>query len=343
MHPCRTGEVLPAMTRTNQATCTASAARRAGGCVLVATLALLPAGHASADEGGASFWLPGQFASFAALPGDPGWSFGGVYYHGDASSNASRDFQIGGNLAAGIDVHSDLAFVSPTYTFKTPVLGAQAALMLTGVFGRMDVSARAILTGPGGSQVSVRRDDATTGAGDLYPMGTLKWQHGDSSYLAYLTADAPVGGYELGRLANLGLNHWAIDGGGGYTYLDTTSGHEASVTAGITYNFQNNATQYRNGVDSHIDWALSQFLSEKVHIGVAGYVYYQLSGDSGSGDKVGAFESRVFSAGPEAGYFFPFGASKGYVQLKSYFEWGGTNRPEGWNGWLSVYLPLGGG
>ena len=35
---------------------------------------LLAPRPAAADEGGVSFWLPGQFSSFAAMPGDPGWS-----------------------------------------------------------------------------------------------------------------------------------------------------------------------------------------------------------------------------------------------------------------------------
>ena len=29
---------------------------------------------AHADEGGVSFWLPGQFGSFAAVPSEPGFS-----------------------------------------------------------------------------------------------------------------------------------------------------------------------------------------------------------------------------------------------------------------------------
>lgn len=79
-------------------------------------------------------------------------------------------------------------------------------------------------------------------------------------------------------------------------------------------------------MDSHLDWAASQFLSEKIHVGVVGYVYQQLSGDSGSGAKLGSFESRVVGAGPEAGYFFGFGGHKGYVQAKTYWEWDGDHR-----------------
>jgi hypothetical protein len=37
-------------------------------------------------------------------------------------------------------------------------------------------------------------------------------------------------------LANIGLGHGAVDGGGGYTYFALTLGHEFSAVTGITYN-----------------------------------------------------------------------------------------------------------
>jgi len=50
---------------------------------LALTTALLLASFqvVHADEGGVSFWLPGQFGSLAAVPQTPGWSLGAVYYH----------------------------------------------------------------------------------------------------------------------------------------------------------------------------------------------------------------------------------------------------------------------
>lgn len=44
---------------------------------------------ARADESGASAWLPGQFASFAAVPGDPGFSLETIYYRRSASAEPS--------------------------------------------------------------------------------------------------------------------------------------------------------------------------------------------------------------------------------------------------------------
>lgn len=113
--------------------------------------------------------------------------------------------------------------------------------------------------------------------------------------------------------------------------LDSKKGHEFSIDGGFTYNFENPDTDYRNDVDSHIDWAASQFLNEQTHVGVVGYFFQQLSADSGSGAKLGAFKSRVAGIGPEIGYFFPMGKEKGYVNLKGYWEFAAQNRAEGFN------------
>jgi len=295
-----------------------------------------------ADEGGVPFWISGMFGSLAAVPGAPGWSLDAFYYHTQSDASASKSFQIGGNIVAGISARADLVFVLPTYIFAQPVLGGQAGLMVGAGGGAMDVSANATLTGPFGGQRSAGKSDSLSGATDLYTLGTLKWQSGNHNYMAYTMIGAPVGSYEKGRLANISTNHWSIDAGGGYTYFDTRKGREFSAVGGLTYNFENPDTHYRNGIDGHIDWGASQFFSERLHAGLVGYFYRQLSGDGGSGALLGDFNSRTNAVGPQVGYFFPFGGGKGYVNLKGYYEFDATHRPEGWNVWLTVVLPLGG-
>ena len=115
----------------------------------------------------------------------------------------------------------------------------------------------------------------------------LKWNHGVHNYMVYATGDIPVGAYDFNRLANLGIGHGAIDGGFGYTYLNPLTGLEFSFVTGLTDNFTNTATSYTNGVDWHVDWGASKFLSKQLFVGAVGYVYNQLTGDSGSGDKSG--------------------------------------------------------
>ena len=60
--------------------------------------------------------------------------------------------------------------------------------------------------------------------------------------------------------------------------------------------------------------------------------------DSGSGDRVGCFQSRVVGVGPQVGYIIPLGAMQAYVNLKGYGEFDAQNRPHGWNTWLTVQL-----
>jgi len=300
----------------------------------------LIAGPALADEGGVSFWAPGQFGSFSAVPGEPGWAVPLVYYHVSEDAGASKSFIVGGNLTAGIDAKGDLLFFFPTYTFTQPVLGAQGAFGVGWAIGHLRGAAEITVTGTQGNTLSERRTDTVSGGSDIYGLGTLKWHDDNNNYLAYTMFGAPTGAYELGRLANLSTNHWAIDAGGGYTYLDATKGHEFSIVGGFTYHFENPDTDYKNGIDSHIDWAASQFLNEQTHVGVVGYFYQQLSGDSGSGATLGSFKSRIAGIGPQIGYFFPVGKEKGYVNLRGYWEFGAQNRAEGWNLWLSLALPL---
>jgi hypothetical protein len=295
---------------------------------------------ARADEGGVSFWAPGQFSSFSAVPSDPGWSVPVVYYHLAADADASKSFLRGGNLTAGIDASADLAFFFPTYTFKEPVLGAQAGFGLGWAVGHERATADVTLTDAQGRRANLRRTDTVTGGSDLYGLGTLKWNRGAHNAIAYTMFGVPVGAYQLGRLANLSTNHWSFDAGGGYTYLDAKRGHEFSVVSGLTWNLENPDTHYRNGIDGHVDWAASQFVSEQTHVGVVGYGYQQLTGDSGSGATLGAFKSRVFGLGPQVGHFLPVGKKRGYVNLKGYWEFGEQNRAAGWNVWLSLALPL---
>jgi hypothetical protein len=307
-----------------------------------AALVLLTPAAVRADEGGVSFWAPGQFGSFSATPTEPGFAVPVVYYHATADAGGSRNFLIGGNLTLGIDASGDLLFFFPTYTFKEPLLGGQAAFGLGWAVGNLDGTANVTLTGPLGNTITEKQTDSVTGGSDVYGLGTLKWIQGNNSYMAYTMFGVPVGAYQLGRLANIGINHWSVDAGGGYTYLNEKNGREFSIVGGVTYNFENPDTNYQNGIDSHIDWAASQFLSEQLHVGLVGYFFYQLTGDSGSGATLGDFKSRVSAVGPQVGYFFPVGKEKGYVNLKGYWEFDAKNRADGWNVWVSLAWPFGG-
>lgn len=305
-----------------------------------ALLAVAPG--ALADEGGVSFWLPGQMGSFAAVPSEPGWTIPAIYYHTSTDAGGEKVFPRGGRLTAGLDADVDLLFTAPTYVLARPVAGGQLALSLGMAIGHMKVGVNATLTGPGGNSISGSESDSLDAVADLYPLATLKWNQGVHNYMAYTMLGVPAGSYRAGRLANLGIGHWSIDGGGGYTFLDPKQGLEFSAVGGLTYNFTNSDTQYQNGVDMHIDLAASMFLGPTVHAGLVGYYYQQITGDSGAGATLGDFKSRVSGLGPQVGYFFKVGDHKWYANAKVIWEFAAKNRAEGWNFWLTVAMPLGG-
>src|SRR6185369_4869313 len=294
-----------------------------------------------ADEGGISFWLPGQMSSLAAVPGEPGWVLPMVYLHSSSSAGAGRVFPRGGRVTAGVDGTADILLVAPTYTFAAPVAGGQASLGVGIGGGRPKVGVDATLTGPGGVTRTGSESDSRTGWADLYPTGSLKWNRGVHNYMAYVAGGVPAGSYSASRLANLGLNHWSLDAGGGYTYLNPKSGMEFSAVLGFTYNFENHDTNYRNGVDGHLDWAASYFFKPTMHAGVAGYFYRQVSGDSGSGATLGGFKSSVNGIGPQIGYMFQAGGKKYYANLRAYKDFSAKNRAEGWSIWATLVVPLG--
>jgi hypothetical protein len=316
--------------------------------VVFATVVGVPV-LARADEGGGSFWQPGTYDSLAAVPDQPGWSLSATYNHVSTSAGASvaaaREIQIGrldpnlrASLSANVNAVGDSISVSPSYGFATPILGAQAVVGVSTVLSRSATALTGTLTATLGPVTLVRSDsisDSVTGFGDVTPLATLYWNKGVHNFMVYGTGNLPVGAYQSTRLSNLGLGHGAMDAGGGYTYYNADTGYEFSAVAGLTYNLMNTTTNYQSGVDFHLDLGASKYLNDDLFIGPVGYFYNQIGCDSGSGDRVGCFESQVAGLGAQVGYSFPVGKLEGYLNLKGYGDFAAQNRASGWNMWLT--------
>lgn len=232
---------------------------------------------ARADEGGVSFWLTGQYGSFAAIAPAPGWSMPLAFYGYDGSIGVETELQRGKFLSAGLKSSFEALFVTPTYTPDTMILGARPSFSLAFAPG-YNATTGSVAEGP----LFASRTDTMFGASDLFPTGQLFWNPGGvNNFMTYLTGDIPVGSYNPNSLAGIGIGHAAIDGGGAYTYLNLKTGTEFSATLGFTKNFENYSTHYTNGIDSHLDLAASLFLTQQLFVGLVGYYYQQLTADSG--------------------------------------------------------------
>jgi hypothetical protein len=315
----------------------------AGGRIALAAVSIsmvvgFSLGVVLADEGGVPFWFSGQYSSLAAIPATPGWSLPvvGYYYSGDASQ--SKSFTRGDSVTLGLDSHEPLLLAQPTYAPGKKVGSGQLTAGLGFGYGKNATQAD-VSVSPSGTEFE--RSDSVWGFSDLYPVVSLAWNQKVHNWMTYLTGDIPTGSYDSERLSNIGIGHAAIDAGGAYTYLNEKTGHEFSAVVGFTYNWENTDTEYQNGVDSHLDWGTTKFLSAKWQVGAAGYVYDQLSGDSGSGAKLGSFKSRVASIGPQAGYLFTIGGLQAYLNFRGYWEFWAENRVEGYSLFTTLAIPLG--
>ena len=282
----------------------------------------------------------------------PGWALSVIDYHSCVAATggaAAAKEILAGKIPANVNVNlnlslsgrADLIALAPSYTFTTAVLGGQLVVGMSGQYGRAATSIAGTLTAIAGPIVMTRTgmlEGSLTSYGDLAPFAQLLWSHGVDNYMAYVTGNIPVGDYDPTRIPNIGLGHAAIDIGGAYTYFDPAAGNEISGVAGLTYNFINPDLQYQNGIDAHLDWGLSRFVSKQMHLGLVGYYYQQLTGDSGSGATLGDFKSRVVGIGPQAGFLFPVGELQGYLNLKVYKEFAAEHRPEGWNAWVTFVI-----
>jgi hypothetical protein len=307
---------------------------------------------AHADEGGVSFWIPGLFGSFAASPLQAGWAMTAIDYYTNVSGGgqvaAEREITIGKlsptvaiSLNANVHANAELALVEPNYTFDTKVFGGQLNVGMLAAAGRSSAALAGTITagvGPFTASKSGQLTDVTDGFSDLIPLASLRWNSGVNNFMIYGTGDIPVGTYNSSQLANIGIGHGVVDGGVSYTFLDPKIGQEFSVTNGFTYNLVNPSTGYQNGIDWHLDWGLSQFVSKEAFFGAVGYVYNQLTADRGSLPIISPVESRVVGVGPQIGFIIPVGGVQTYLNLKAYGEWDGHDRPSGFNTWAVLSL-----
>jgi hypothetical protein len=291
-----------------------------------------------ADEGGVPFWMSGQYASMAAVPSQPGWSLVLMPYVYSGSADKSKNFQHGQSVNAGLNARESIFLFQLGYSSEEKILGGQPYLGIGWGPGSNTTTAFASVTNP---NVEYNRANSVTGSTDIYPLASLAWNKGNNNFMTYVTGDIPVGTYSATSLSAIGIGHAAMDTGGGYTYLNDITGLEFSSVVGATYNWMNNQTNYKNGIDSHMDWSLSQFLSQNWQVGIAGYVYYQLTADSGSGNRVGAFKSQVVAIGPQIGYLFNIGKKQAYINLRAYKEFWAQNRVEGYAMISTISIPLG--
>jgi hypothetical protein len=198
-----------------------------------------------ADENGVSFWLLGLFGSLAAVPQQPGWAFTAINYFTPVTASgavaASREITIGKfsptvnvNLNVNLNTKFETVILNPNYVFATPILGGQLNVGVLAFVADNSTALNGSLTVASGGLAIMRQgsiSQTTIGFGDLYPEAIIRWNSGVNNWMVYGAGDIPVGDYSSTNLANIGIGHVAVDGGGGYTYFNpqTSSGDNPAI------------------------------------------------------------------------------------------------------------------
>jgi hypothetical protein len=308
--------------------------------VLSVALALVLVGFACpsvslAAEGGTTHYLPGGTATLIDLaPTKPGWVVESIYLHYEG--DASADLSVAGTISAGLDATSEALLLGGFYTLPQSVAGARYTL---GVFlPYIWIDAEATVSGPLGG--SLRRDDSTSGIGDMTLIpAMLAWKSDFWQFNAILPIYAPTGDYETGRLANPGLNYWTFDPTVGVSYNNDKIGLNAAGYLGISFNTENPDTDYQSGSMLHLDGSVQQLLPAGpgfVGVGAEAFYLQQIAGDSGSGARLGDFKGRTVGIGPVLTYILPRGKATFVAELRWLPELDVKRRLDGDYIWLKL-------
>jgi hypothetical protein len=161
-------------------------------------------------------------------------------------------------------------------------------------------------------------EDSTSGIGDLSVTGLVGWHRDKLHYSTGLTVYAPTGDYDtatvnlrertVDALSN-GKNVWTFQPFVATTWLDPSTGFEASGALSFLFSSENTATDYQTAPAIQLEGAVVQRIRSGWGFGLTGYYYQQLDDDSGRGAEqtraaLGAesLQARVAGAGPIVTY-----------------------------------------
>jgi hypothetical protein len=265
---------------------------------------------ATSAEGGSSNYFPGTYGLILpAVAPEAGSSFTSMnlFYRATGTRSVSE-----GSLNLGIEVRSAVTAAQYIHAWTLPS-GGTFVMGVIAPYALADYDSTVVPSvGP-----ALQRTGSGDGLGDMsFIPASYYWSSGQFNFNVYGVIIAPTGKYDVNNDVNIGRNYWGLDTVFAMTWFNEASGTEISVIPGLMFNGENKATSYRTGTEFHVDFLLNQFVTNDLAIGLRGYAYAQISGDSGTGAILGDFKGSSWGIGPTINYIpasmggdFVFGAS----------------------------------
>ena len=298
--------------------------------ILAASLGPRPA---TAAEGASSNYFPGAYGNLlvavAPEPGFLAWNQN-FFYTADASRGVLQ-----GRINTEIEVVAFYTYLNGFYVHDLPSLDMRMAIGGNLPFGYSALEAE-VSTALG---LRESADSSRFSFGDmgLVPISLYR-SFGPIHVNLYEAIIAPTGQYDDDDDVNIGRNYWSFDTVGAVTWFHEDTGTDLSAVAGLMANTENPDTHYRTGTEFHLDFMLNQFLAESFAVGLHGYYYDQVSGDSGSGALLGSFRSDSVGVGGALFWLPAFAKGRLQVSGKWLHDLDATNRLEADYGIVEIVL-----
>lgn len=287
---------------------------------------------AFAAEGGSGVYLLGSRGAGAGITPPEGLFFNTQLY-GLNGTNSIRFPLANGRISAGLKANAIVSINTLSWVTPLELFGGKIGFAGTLPFGNVKLNADIAAVNRGVS-------DSIFTYGDPALTGFIGWKNGPFHLQLAATAYLPIGDYRAGELANLSKNRGAGDFTASLTYLIPNTGFDITNAVGITINRPNKVTSYLTGNEFHWEGALTHKWDNGFSLGVLGYHYQQLTGDSGVGAKLGDFKGRVTAVGGSVGYDFKVGPLPVSTKVRYYHEFNQRNRLKSDSVFFVVSLPL---
>ena len=303
----------------------------------ILTVGTLVASPVSAVEGGTGAYFLGSRDVGAGILAPPGIYFS-MEITGVSGEVAAVSFA--GSVLTNAELEVTALRATISHIFAKPVFGGNLGYSINVPFTSSDITFTGVLGGAAFGELS----DSTSGLSDISIVPMAGWHRGRWHYSLTAPIYVPTGHYQVstfdipGRSAdvlNTSKNKFAIDPTLAATYFDTDVGFSLTGAIGVTVNQRNDATDYKNGDELHIETALGKHYPSGLMLGLSGYYYQQLNDDTGSGaDRfrlltgASSLEATVYGVGPIVSFRSAFGVKMVTFKLKYHHEFGGKRRFE---------------
>ena len=249
--------------------------------------------------------------------------------------------ELGGALDVEADLDAWVCIPRVTWVSGWTFLGARHGVNLSLPLVNVESDARVTRQFPGQPVSTERVLGSRLALSDFYlAPSVLEWKIGEWNVMWLETLVIPSGSYDSDERVNVSRNSLSLSSSLAATWRHPKGGPEVDARASYIVNAENPATDYRTGDELTLDAMAAWRLDARWSLGVAGYAYQQLTGDSGAGAALGDFKGRSWGAGPVVRYIGTAGSRRiGWV-AKWLHDFDATRRYEGDMLFLAATLRL---